>query len=407
MDASLAPFVSVLAKVFAATYVLLIFAAPVVFGFLCFQSYIIYKRNKFIHDQSKNLLEIRLPADMTKSPLAMELFLTALYQTKGEGTWIARLVHGKVRPWFSLELVSIGGEIKFFIWTWSFWKQLIESQLYSQFPNIEVRETEDYSLKFHFDPAKNDLWGCNFVLSKADCYPIKSYADYQLDKDPDEEFKIDPMTPVLEYLAALRPGEQAWIQIIIRAHKKELPKHGGGWFEKADWTDGAKHEIDAIKNKDTQQVESIKLTGLSLTKGDKEKIEAIERNISKIPFDIGIRAIYLADKSAWNDINVAGLNGSFKQYNAINLNSFKADHTTDFDYPWQDIRGKKLLHKKHHMLEHYQHRSYFHPPHPGHKYVLNTESVATIYHFPGQVAKMGALRRVEAKKAEPPANLPI
>ncbi|MFA6050342.1 MAG: hypothetical protein WC761_04060 [Candidatus Paceibacterota bacterium] len=406
MDA--APFSSLLATTFAAAYVLMIFVAPIILGVLCFQGYIVYKRNEFIHNQPTVLLEIKLPQEMLKSPLAMELFLTALYQTKGEGTWIARLVHGKVRPWFSLELMSDGGVVKFYIWTWTFWRQLIETQLYSQFPNIEVNEAkEDYALKFHFNPNKNDLFGCDFILDKPDCYPIKSYADYQLDKDPKEEFKIDPMTPVFEYLAGLRPGEQAWIQIIIRAHKKELPKHGGGWFEKADWTDGAKHEIDKIKNKDTQQVDAIKLTGLSLTKGEKDKIEAIERNISKIPFDCGVRVIYLAEKNAWNDFNVAGLTGSFRQYNAPNLNSFKSSHATDFDFFWQDFTGKKLLKKKHHMLEHFQHRHFFHPPHPGHKFVMNTESLATIYHFPGQVAKSGAIQRVEAKKAEPPANLPV
>lgn len=400
-------FTSIVGSTFAATYVILIFIAPIALGWYLFNSYIVYKRNKFIHGQSTTLLEVRLPQDLFKSPLAMELFLSALYQTKGESTWISRYVDGKVRPWFSLELVSLGGEIKFYIWMWSFWRQVVETQLYSQFPGIEIHEAEDYASKFHYDPSHNNLYGTDFILAKPDCYPIKSYADYLLDKDPDEEYKIDPMTPVLEYMAGLKPGEQAWIQIIVRAHKKELPKHGGGWFEKADWTDGAKHEIDKIKNKDTQQVESLKLTGLSLTKGEKDKIEAIERNIAKTPFDCGIRAIYLADKSAWNDISVSGLTGSFKQYNTANLNSFTGSHQTDFDYPWQDFTGNKLIHKKHHMLEHYQHRAYFHPPHPGHKFVLNTESIATIYHFPGQVARMGGLRRVEAKKAEPPANLPI
>ncbi len=407
MENSVSPFASVFANALAGTYVLIIFVAPVLLGFILFEAYIVYKRNEFIHKQATTLIEVKLPQELSKSPLAMELFLTALYQTKGEGTWIARLVHGKVRPWFSLELVSLGGEVKFYIWTWSFWKQLIESQLYSQFPNIEVTEVEDYSTKFHYDPNKNDLFGCDFMLSKPDCYPIKSYVDYMLDKDLDEENKIDPMTPVLEYMASLKPGEQAWLQVIIRAHKAELPKHGGKWHEKVDWTDGAKAEIAKIKTKDTQQVESIKLTGLSLTRGEKEQIEAIERNVSKIPFDCGIRVIYSATKEAWNDISVAGLTGSFKQYNAGHLNSFKATHATDFDYPWQDWSGKKLLHKKHHMLEHYQHRAFFHAPNAGHKFVMSTESIATIYHFPGQVATTASLRRVEAKKAEPPANLPI
>jgi hypothetical protein len=38
---------------------------------------------------------------------------------------------------------------------------------------------------------------------------------------------------------------------------------------------------------------------------------------------------------------------------------------------------------------------------------LGTEELATLFHFPGTVAKTSALGRIEAQKAEPPANLPI
>ncbi|HEY4512421.1 MAG TPA: hypothetical protein VJH63_02030 [Candidatus Paceibacterota bacterium] len=408
MNGGLAPFFGVVGNTLAAFYVLLIFAAPIILGVLCFQGYLAWKRNKFIHDQKKVVLEIRLPQEVMKSPLAMELFLTSLYQTKGEGTWIKRYVYGQLRPYFSLELTSIGGEIKFFIWTWQFWQHHIESQLYAQYPDIEIKEAPDYAQAIHLNLEKYEMWGCNFKLQKPDCYPIKSYVDYQLDKDPKEELKIDPMTPVFEYLGGLKPGEQAWIQIIIRAHKKERPKPGS-WFKKVDWSEEAKAEIEKIKTKDTQQVESIKLTGLSLTKGEKDMIEAIERNVAKIPFDCGIRAIYIAEKDKWNDINISGLNGSFRQYNSFQLNGFQTDkhHITEYNYPWQNITGKRLMRKKHHIFEEYQHRAYFHAPFRGYWFVLNTESLATIYHFPGQVAKSPALQRVPAKKSEPPANLPI
>ena len=400
-------FTSVIPNVLSFAYILIIFIAPIMLGFACFESYIMWKRNKFIQSQPTVLLEIKLPQEIMKSPVAMELFLTALYQTKGEGTWVARLVDGKVRPWFSLEIVSIGGDIRFFIWCWKFWKPLIESQLYAQYPDVEIKEAEDYASQFHFDPSKNDLWATNFKLGKPACYPIKSYTDYSLEKDPKEEFKVDPMTPMLEYLGGLRQGEQAWIQIILRAHKKELPKHGGKRGEKVDWSHAAEAEIKKIKSKDIQQVEAIKLTGMSLSRGEKEQIEAIERNISKTPFDCGIRALYIAETDRFNDINIAGLSGSFRQYGSNNLNKFEGDHTTGFDYKWQDWSGKKLLKQKEHMLHSYQARSYFHAPDKGHFFVMNTESIATIYHFPGQVAKTPTLARIQAKKSEPPANLPI
>jgi hypothetical protein len=47
-------------------------------------------------------------------------------------------------------------------------------------------------------------------------------------------------------------------------------------------------------------------------------------------------------------------------------------------------------------------------PYPGSTFVLSTEELATIYHFPGfEVAPVAALQRIEIKKAPPPSTLPI
>jgi len=85
-----------------------------------------YKRNAFIGTKLSDAvtLEITLPKEIMKSPLAMELFLTSVFQTSGETTFIDTMFMGKTRPWFSLEIASFGGEIKFFIWVWEFWSRL-------------------------------------------------------------------------------------------------------------------------------------------------------------------------------------------------------------------------------------------------------------------------------------------
>ncbi len=336
----------------------------------------------------------------------MELFLSSLYQTKGESTWIAKYVNGKVRPWFSLEIASFGGEIHFYIWTWKFWKDFVVSSIYAQFPDVEVSEVKDYTQRAHFDKRKIDLWGSNFRLSKADHYPILSYIYYGMDKNPDEEFKIDPMTPLLEYMGSLRAGEEAWLQIIIRAHKKERQKPGT-WFEKVDWTYHGKEEVKKLKESGKTDLNGISIEGSALSKKDKEVIDSIQQNISKLAFDTCIRGIYLAPVDKFNESSIAGFNGSFKQYNSAHLNSFENDHETSFKYPWQDLSGKKLIHKKHHALETFQLRAAFHDPFKMHFFTMNTESLATIYHFPGEVAKTPTIQRIEAKKSDAPSNLPI
>lgn len=395
-------------QIFGIAYVLVLIAAPIILGFMFFEAFVMYKRNKFILSQEAIVLEVKIPKDIFKSPLAMELFLTSLYQTKGEGTWLARNYEGKVRPWFSLEIVSFGGEIKFYIWCWKFWRNLIETQLYAQYPEVEVKEVPDYASNIHLDFDHNDLWGCNFKLSKGSHFPIKTYTEYKLADDPKEEFKVDPITPVLEFLGSLTAGEIACIQVIIRAHKKESIKPGSPWYkkEKVDWTHAASEEIKKMKDKTKGKEDGAPNVG-SLSKGEQLVIENIERNISKIPFDVGVRAFYFASLDKWNDINIAGLNGSFRQYNSPFLNSFEADHATGFDYKWQDWSGKKLKKMKEHTLHAYHARSFFHAPDKGHFFTMSTEGVATIYHFPGQVAKTPTITRIEAKRAEPPANLPI
>jgi hypothetical protein len=305
------------AQIFGFAYVLVIFIAPITLGILFCQSFVSWRRAGFIQDKLKTavLFEITPPKQFLKSPLAMELFLTSLYQTSGETTWIDRFIKGKTRPWFSLEIVSFEGNIKFYVWTWDFWKPIVSSYLYAQYPDAILTEVPDYSQGFHFDPKGNmDIFGIQFLLAKPDIYPIKSYIEYNLGEDPKEEFKVDPTTPFFEFLSTISKDEQIWMQVLVRSHRKEKKKPGT-WFEKVDWQYAAKEEIKKLKQADIQSAGEIKITGASLSKSEKEVIDAIEKNVSKLAFDTIIRAIYISPKNKFNTMNNAGLSGAFRQYN--------------------------------------------------------------------------------------------
>lgn len=396
-------------------YVAAVVLIPVYLAKSFWKNWVNYVRATFFAKQKYAVLELRIPKGNTKSPLAMEVFITSLFQPGGEGDWITKYWDGSVRSWFSLELVSIDGYVRFFIWTKEKFKDMIETQLYSQFPDIEILDVtdKDYARAVPFDPEKYQYWGCEFVKTGPAHLPIKTYTDYGLHQDPKEEYKIDPITPVIEFLGSLRKGEQVWVQIALRAHGKDKKKPGT-WFDKVDWKFEANEDIKKRTKRDVKidKDKPVNPNLMQLTKGEKEAVDAIERNLSRIPFDASIRAIYVAKTESFRGTTTAALSGIFRQFGAVNLNGFKADKAPGVKYPWQDRKGTIVLGQKKKLFNKYKERAFFYEefiPTGGSSssFVLTTEEIATIYHFPGDVSKTPTLSRVTAKKVEPPTNLPI
>ncbi len=372
-----------------------------------------YRRAQFFSKQKNVLLEIRLPREIFKSPQAMEFFIAGLYQPFGDANWYEKYWKGATIPSFSLEIVSIEGEIHFFIWTREGHRNRIEANLYSQYPGIEIYTVPDYTLPVSYDPTIHGMWTSEFSLTKSDAFPIKTYIDYKLDKDPKEEYKIDPLTPLIEFLGTLGRGEQAWLQIIIRAHRNEDkdPKTG----EKIDlkWKKAAEEEKEKIlkKSKGEKGPDDKIIPGTSrfLTDGETETVKALERSISKTGFDVGMRAVYIAPKDTFNPGNIGGIIGGVTHFNS-SLNGFKPSgmSTPKYKYfPWKDRNPKVINWEKQDMLDAYKRRAYFYPPYKRPHFVLNTEELATLFHFPGGVSTTPTFARIGSKKSDAPSNLPI
>lgn len=394
--------------ILAAFFALFPYWGPVFLWYVFSHQWMHYVQERYISNIKWVMLEIKLPKETNKSPLAMEIALNAIYQTSS-GTWLDKIWKGKVKDWFSLEMVSIEGNIKFFIRTPWIYKNVIEAQLYSQYPDIEIYEVPDYSLyvNYHGEESEWSVIGAEYGLSKADPYPIKTYVDYGLDKDPKEEFKIDPLTSIIEYLGSAGKGEQIWIQIITQAASKRYHKADGST---GDWKDEGKEIIDKLTKRNEKTPEGTPSFKMMMqTKGESDVIAAIERSMGKLGFDVGIRSMYLVNKNAtFNPSNIKALFGLFRAFTSSNLNGFAVtDNSMGFDYPWQDYKNIRINKKKEEFFEAYKHRSWFHLPRKLKPFVLTTEELATIYHFPGGVAQTPTFGRIQSRKSEAPVNLPI
>ncbi len=216
-----------------------------------------------------------------------------------------------------------------------------------------------------------------------------------------------------------------WIQIITKAHKKEDKKPGTFFDEIDNWQEDAKSLIKEIREETVIEREDGTTTLPQPTKGQADQIAAIERSVSKLGFDCGIRGVYIAEKDVFQSTTIGALRGTFKQYGSELLNNIKPDHDTGTDFPWQEWwnPGKTLQSQ---MFDAYKERTYFNTSRvyvnffgftsnilgfqhkkDRVKMVLNSEELATIFHFPGTVAATPSLSRVSSRKGEAPSNLPI
>jgi len=336
----------------------IITVSPIILAIILFMLFaplwVNYVRSSFIYSLKYTLLEIKLPKEMSKSPLAMEVFLGSLHNTS-DGSNFAQFWKGEIRPQYSLEIVSVEGVVKFFIRTEDRRKNNLMSALYSQFPGIEVHEVPDYTFGVRFDPEETKIWGAEFKFTKADPYPIKTYIDYGLDKDPKEEFKVDPMVPMIEFLGSVGYNQQVWVQYIIKGHKDDQRKPGY-WLKKTDlWKDESKKLVNEIMARDPKtkiagkkDKESGRVTPPTLSQGEKDIVEALDRSITKLPFDVGIRALYIGKKDFFDKVmGVGGILSSFKHFGSENLNGIKPNGdkwSAKFSgNPWEDYKKMRAI----------------------------------------------------------------
>lgn len=383
---------------------------PTVLFFIFFEWWQDYTRKHFNLGQGRVTLEILLPEEILKSPLAMELVLGHLYQTASPDNLAQTYWDGKHPPTFSLEMVSIGGTVRFFINTpTKKYKNIIEAQLYSQYPGIEIRDVPvDYTAEIDGTLKDFEVFSMHFGIRKANAYPIKTYIDYGLDKDPKEELKIDPITQMLDMLGSIGPHERIWIQILISAHREETLKLGS-LTHKPDWKDAIKKEINTIAGRDAKKLGPAELEAMPrLTEGERNVIKALERSLSKTPFNTVIRAVYAAKKGYYlPGERIGAIITSWFQYNDQMLNQFGLKWRTDYNWNWLQDRGgrRKQAHKKREINE-YKRRVYIKQAKNDGRFILTTEELATIFHIPGKVARTPTLGRIPSARAEPPPNLP-
>ena len=175
--------------------------------------------------------------------------------------------------------------------------------------------------------------------------------------------------------------------------------------QKGDFLSEAVFAIDkAITNIGTDPLavkKEEKKERVELSPGKQDILKAIEKSFDKLGFEAGIRFVYIGEKENFHQANVAGIAGALKQFASQNLNGFRPNLRT-LTFAKGLFKKSKLFNRKRSIYQAVRERKLM-PV----RFVLNTEELATVFHFPDTGVKSPLLPRVEAKKGEPPIGLPL
>lgn len=295
--------------------------------------------------KEKVLLLIRVPQEIEKRALSFEQFLVNIHE----------ILHHHV---FTFEMTSYNQHIYFFCCIEKKLKELIESQLYAQYPFAEIEEVTDY---VNPDVLKRGFAGTELKLLRSDIIPIKTF----------KEFEGDSLAGIFSVMTKADEGEQIWVQVFIEPVADD-------W--KLNFIRSWKMKFNNIRLyfrvKNYFKMKSAKAMR------EMEK-EAYKHKADHHTYRSAVRLAYVAQtkEKAQQKLNV--LIKAFLQFNTIDLNGFKPAR----------MGGAANFIKK------YQNRVM---PEP---FNLSSLELASVFHLP-HPDDVPHIVHVLAKKAEPPRDLP-
>ncbi|MCU0678568.1 MAG: hypothetical protein MUF19_03220 [Candidatus Pacebacteria bacterium] len=385
---------------------------PFLLFWLLYEKWMEYVKHKFMHQQGRTTLRIKLPSEVFKSPEAMENVLAQVHNVQSPDNLWQTYIDGKHPLVMSLEIVSIGGDVRLYInCPTKKVKNAVESQLYAQYPGVEVVEEEiDYTAAITPDLSQHDLFAFWMKQKGDEEFPIRTYIDMGMDKLPKEEFKLDPMAAMIEHLGTCKPYEHIWIQFLCIPHAKKAFKTGY-FHETATWEGRVRAKIDEMMGRGKDKKGPAELENQPrLTPGERSVIEAMERNMSKYAYEVGIRWVYATKKGAFDGNMISPTIRSFAAYDLIGRNQIGVAWRTDYDYNWfSDWSGKKKAKLKIREFNKFKHRAPSHgnalqPSMP--MQIMSVEELATVFHIPSSTVMTPGLGRIPSTRKEAPPNLP-
>ncbi len=322
---------------------------------------------------------VRPIAELLASAEAWFSVLGGMRAQRGLGT-----VVGGRSDHFGLEIVADRGLISFYVVVPRYFQNYMEQHIHAQYPQAQIEEAEDYNL---FRP-QSAILATSLVFRKPYLFPIRTFR--QLD--------IDPLNSLTNVLSKVEPDEGIAIQYIVRSAKANW--HHWGVRVARDMHQGktlresvGRHGVYGLlieivrtffpKKKPMQNQQMMR----PMSPRDQEIAKSIEEKTSKAGMDVNIRVVVSARSAERAQAYMTNVTDSFSQYTLYEYgNGFRRK---------SPMRQSKLIYDF--IYRHYNNR---------YRCVLNTEEMASLFHFPLPETETPNIRWLQARKAAAPVNVP-
>ncbi|MFH0818970.1 MAG: hypothetical protein V1898_03180 [Patescibacteria group bacterium] len=401
----------------------------------CIDGWLEYIQERTKHSRKFVLMSVNVPKDNEQSMKAIEQIYAHIYGTYDTPNFVEKWWDGWTMEVFSLEIISDGGYIKFYLRCVDYHQDIVEAAIYAQYPDAEIYEIppeDDYRKKLtvkKLDNKEIKLYGAELNLEADDIFCIRHWRGWEhslLGKF------IDPLSAILEIMSRLRPGENLWYQFLIqpvdlkplseRCQKEinkltgDIKSQGSSIFDKLiefplNFLAYLAQEIIGTGTTDSSsQSKAQDPKRIFLVEYEREAVSEIDMKRSRWPFLSKIRFIYWSKPEVYQEVKGRrGFTGALRQYKF--LNAFKEGRWTKvslsdvywFDkyfFPFKDIRQ---YWRRRRLIWNYRAMNMDRGEHHG--FHLNAEELASLYHFPQIDVRAPFVQKAESRRVEPPTSL--
>jgi len=327
--------------IFSFLYALMVTVLLIIgLSLLLYAAYIFLQRLKQKEEIKKNIdgsnlsfLLIRIPQVNEKKEDAFDIFLKSIHRVLPKNAVI------------SLELTSFNKFLNFYIVVTKKYKELIESQLYAQYPDIEIEETTDYlSTQEQERTAFVDI-----KLKRLSIRPLKTY----------HMMEDNLLRNIMAFLARIETNEQFFLHLSLKRVGSKFWKRG---------LIGVYYEFFGKK-----------------TVLDDKPVPEYEKLSSKYLYRGVLRLGFKAESGSIAREKVVLIFNFLKQLKHVNELKMGKSYILGTHNPKALQVRARILSKK---------------------YLWLPEEISTIYHLPYQAGDISNIVQTRSKKAPPPDILP-